>query len=35
VAPNAALIGDIFVAKDSYFGFGSVAQAIDYPIRVG
>ncbi len=35
VAANATLVGDVFVAKDSYFGFGSVAQAIDYPIRVG
>ncbi len=35
MAPNATLIGNIFVARDSYFGFGSVAQALDYPIRVG
>jgi carbonic anhydrase/acetyltransferase-like protein (isoleucine patch superfamily) len=35
VAPNATIVGDVFVAKDSYFGFGSVAQGIDYPIRVG
>lgn len=35
IAPNATIVGDVFVAKDSYFGFGSVAQAIDYPIRIG
>lgn len=35
VAPNATIVGDVFVAKDSYFGFGSIAQAMDYPIRIG
>jgi hypothetical protein len=35
IAPNATVIGDVFVAKDSYFGFGSVAQGINYPIRIG
>lgn len=35
VAPNATIIGDVFVAKDSYFGFGSVAQGIDYAVRIG
>lgn len=35
IAPNATIVGDVFVANDSYFGFGSVAQGIDYPIRIG
>ena len=35
IAPNATIVGDVFIAKDSYFGFGSVAQGMDYPIRVG
>ena len=35
VAPNATIVGDVFVANDSYFGFGSVAQGIDYLIRIG
>jgi carbonic anhydrase/acetyltransferase-like protein (isoleucine patch superfamily) len=35
VAPNATIVGDVFVAKDSYFGFGSVAQGIDHAVRVG
>jgi len=35
IAPNATIVGDVFIAKDSYFGFGSVAQGIDYAVRVG
>jgi len=35
VAPNASIVGDVFIAKDSYFGFGSIAQGMDYTIRVG
>jgi len=35
IAPNATIVGDVFVARDSYFGFGSVAQGLDYAIRVG
>ena len=35
IAPNATIVGDVFIAKDSYFGFGSVAQGMDYAIRVG
>jgi hypothetical protein len=35
IAPNATIVGSVYVAKDSYFGFGSVAQGIDYAIRVG
>ena len=26
VSPNATIVGDVFVANDSYFDFGSVAQ---------
>ena len=35
VAPNATVAGDIFVGPNSYFGFGSVAIAMNNPIRVG
>lgn len=35
IAPNATVYGNVFVGKDSYFGFGSVARGDTSPIRVG
>lgn len=35
IAPNATVFGSIFVGQNSYFGFGSVANGLFHPIRVG
>lgn len=35
IAPNATVYGDVFVGKDSYFGFGSVGRGDSSPVRVG
>ena len=35
IAPNATIVGDVFIARDSYFGFGSVAMGMEQPVRVG
>lgn len=35
IAPNATVFGDVFVGQGSYFGFGSVANGITHPVRVG
>lgn len=35
VAPNATVYGDVFIAKDSYVGFGAVVDGLYGPIRVG
>jgi carbonic anhydrase/acetyltransferase-like protein (isoleucine patch superfamily) len=35
IAPNATVYGDVFVGQNSYFAFGSVANALANPIRVG
>lgn len=35
IAPNATVIGNVFVGQNSYFGFGSVAKGDQAAIRVG
>ena len=35
VAPNCTIIGDVFVGRNSYFGFGSVAHGSSNAVRVG
>ena len=35
VAPNATVYGDVFIAKDSYVGFGAVVDGLYSPVRVG
>jgi len=35
IAPNATVYGDVFVGKNSYFGFGTVAKGDYSVIRVG
>lgn len=35
VAPNATVVGTVFVGPSSYFGFGSVASGVHSAIRIG
>ena len=35
IAPNATVFGDVFIGKDSYFAFGSIAKGDYNPVRVG
>lgn len=35
IAPNATVYGDVFIGKNSYFAFGSVARGDANPVRVG
>jgi UDP-3-O-[3-hydroxymyristoyl] glucosamine N-acyltransferase len=35
VAPNATVFGDVFIAQDSYIGFGAVVDGLNNPVRVG
>ena len=34
VAPNATVYGDVFIAKDSYVGFGAVVDGLYSPIQI-
>lgn len=35
VAPNATVFGNVFIANDSYVGFGAVINGLYNPVRVG
>jgi UDP-3-O-[3-hydroxymyristoyl] glucosamine N-acyltransferase len=35
VAPNATVYADVFIAHDSYIGFGAVVQGYANPVRIG
>lgn len=35
VAPNATVYGDVFIAHDSYVGFGAVVDGLNSPVRIG
>lgn len=35
VAPNATVIGSVYAGRNTYFGFGSVAQGGYNPVRIG
>ncbi len=35
IAPNATVFGCVFIAQDTYVGFGSVINAFDRPVRIG
>lgn len=35
VAPNATVFGDVYIARNSYIGFGSVANGVSHAVRIG
>lgn len=35
IAPNATIFGNVFIAKDSYVGFGAVVDGEPNPVRIG
>ena len=35
IAPNATVYGDVYIAYDSYIGFGAVIQGLSNPVRIG
>lgn len=35
IAPNATVYGNVFIGRDSYFAFGSIAKGDESPVRVG
>ena len=35
IAPNATVYGDVFIAQDSYVGFGAVVDGLYNPVRIG
>ena len=35
IAPNATVVGNVFIGSNSYLGFGSIAKGDKHPIRIG
>lgn len=35
LAPNATVFGNVFIAKDSYVGFGAVVDGVYNSVRIG